>query len=83
MPEYRIPYNVNFCLFCDCYYLHNGEVWDCTRDSCVVNKTIVDWWAMSLLPRPLISSNPPEGKKKVTNIYYDPLIEKYTIEREE
>jgi len=74
--------NVNFCLFCECAYLHNDVDWDCLRDECVVNQTIVKWWEMSLCPRPLISSNPPEGMKLVTNIYYDPVIEKYTMERE-
>ena len=74
--------NVNFCLFCECAYLHNGEVWDCLRDSCVVNNTIVVWWEMSLQPRPLIYSNPPEGMQLVTNIYYDPTMEKYAFIRE-
>ena len=55
--------NVNFCLFCECAYLDNHEDWDCSRDECVVNKTIVTWWEMSLRPYPLITSNPPEGMK--------------------
>ena len=75
--------NVNFCLFCECAYLQNGEEWECLRDSCVLNKVIVDWWEMSLQPRPLIVSNPPEGMKVCKNIYYDPELEKYTMEREE
>ena len=74
--------NVNFCLFCECAYLDNHEEWDCSRDECVVNKTIVQWWAMSLQPHPLICSNPPEGMKLVRNIYYDPTIDQYAIERE-
>ena len=79
----HIPYNQNFCLFCHCIYLHNGEVWDCTQDECVLNKTVVDWWEMSLQPHPLITSNPPEGMKKVTNIYFDPVLNKYALLREE
>ncbi len=63
--------NVNFCLFCECAYLHNDVEWDCLRDECVVNKTIVQWWEMSLRPYPLITSNPPEGKKKVKDIHLD------------
>lgn len=31
----------------------------------------------------LLISNPPQGCKKVVNIYYDPQLAKYTIEREE
>jgi hypothetical protein len=30
-----------------------------------------------------VVSNPPPGKCKITNIYYDPDIDKYVIEREE
>ena len=78
--------NVNFCLFCECYYLHNGESWDCARDEgCVVNSTIVAWWAMSLQPRHLIHSNPPAGCKQVANVYFDPNVGsngKYVMERE-
>jgi len=74
--------NVNFCLFCECAYLDNHGDWDCSRDECVVNQTIVKWWEMSLHPRPLITSNPPEGMKLVKNIYYDPVMGKYTMERE-
>jgi len=75
--------NVNFCLFCECAYLDNHDEWDCARDEgCVVNSTIVKWWEMNLQPRPLICSNPPEGKKLVTNIYFDPVLDKYTFERE-
>ena len=68
--------NVNFCLFCECAYLHNDVEWDCARDEgCVVNKVIVNWWAMSLQPRPLISTNPPVGKKAIHNIYFDEATE--------
>ena len=69
--------NVNFCLFCECAYLHNDEVWDCSRDSCVVNSTIVAWWAMSLYPRPLISSNPPIRMHQVYNLYAEKVGDTY------
>jgi len=59
--------NVNFCLFCECAYLHNGV--ECSRDECVVNQTVVKWWEMSLYPRPLISSNPPPGMHQVYSLY--------------
>jgi len=32
--------NVNFCLFCECAYLENGEGWECSRDKCILNKEI-------------------------------------------
>ena len=74
--------NVNFCLFSECYYLHNDVEWDCARDEgCVVNKVLVDWWAMSLQPYPLITSNPPEGKKKVQNIYFDEAQDEQVLVR--
>ena len=31
----------------------------------------------------VLFSSPPDGKKRVHNIYYDPAISKYTFEREE
>ena len=76
--------NVNFCLFCECYYLHNDVEWDCSRDEgCVVNNTLVQWWQMSLHPHPLINSNPPVGMKLVKNIYFDPIENKYAFVRED
>ena len=71
--------NVYFCLFCQCAYLHNGEDWDCDREACVVNKTIVDWWEMSLKPHPLITSNPPSGMHQVYNIYTEKVGSKYEL----
>lgn len=62
--------NVNFCLFCECAYLQNEEEWKCSRDECVLNKVIVDWWEMSLRPRPLIVSNPPRDAYKIINAYF-------------
>ena len=63
--------NVNFCLFCECAYLDNHDILDCARDSSVVNKTIVQWWEMSLHPRPLICSSPPTGFTQVKNVYLE------------
>ncbi len=68
-PDRWIPYNVNFCLFAECFFLDNGEEWLCTRNECILTKIPIDWWAMSLQPRPLISSNPPVGFHKVHDVY--------------
>lgn len=76
-PGRWIPYNVNFCLFAECIYLDNGEVWDCTRSECILTKTPIDWWGMSLQPRPLVSSNPPAGYHLVHEIYAKKVGSKY------
>ena len=71
------PYNVNFCLFAECIFLDNGEEWDCTRSECILTKYPLDWWEMSLQPYPLISSNPPAGCYKVTELYMQKTGNKY------
>ena len=72
--------NVNFCLFAECYYLHNDVVWDCSREEgCIVNQTLVQWWQMSLHPHPLINSNPPTGMHQIYNIYCEKVGSKYQI----
>ena len=75
----RVPYNVNFCLFAECVYLHKDDEWVCLRESCVVSKTLVDWWASSLYPKPLIVSNPPSGCHQVYNLYANKVEGKYRL----
>ena len=72
--------NVNFCLFCECAFLDSSDY--CSREACVLDITIVRWWEMSLQPYPLIRSNPPEGMRKTSNIYYDPELKKVVVEKE-
>ena len=69
--------NVNFCLFCKCAFLFEDTY--CSRDKCVLDIAIVTWWEMSLYPYPLIRSNPPEGMRKASNIYFDPGTERMVV----
>lgn len=43
------------------------------------------WYRLGVLEGSggVVFSSPPSGKKRVSNIYFDPAIGKYTMEREE
>ena len=76
----RIPENLNFCVFAECQYLENG---DCEIDQCIFNAKWRSWWEHRLVQGAFMRSNPPEGMKACNNIYFDPILEKYVMEREE
>ncbi|GAH49880.1 unnamed protein product [marine sediment metagenome] len=75
-----IPENINFCLFAECHYLEGEE---CTVEECIYNAKWVAWWVQNQIMGRFVHSIPPEGKKAVKNIYYDPDKKKYTMVREE
>jgi len=76
----REPENLNFCLFAECAYLEDEQ---CTRKECAFNAKWVCWWEHNKFHGSILESDPPEGKKAVMNIYYDPESGKYILEREE
>ena len=79
----REPFDVNFCIFAGCSQLVDRL---CIRDECWINDTMVAWWRKHLYPNPLVTSNPPPGKKGLLNIYFDPNVGdtgEYVFEREE
>lgn len=76
----RIPYNVNFCIFVGCQLLSGNE---CTVGECVFPSKLVRWWEWHQVRGATVRSVPPQDKKRVTNIYFDPDKNKYVFEREE
>jgi len=76
----RTPENINFCIFVECSYL-TGE--ECTIEECVFSKKSRNWWEWYLVKGLDVKSAPPDGKKRLLNIYYDPDIGEYVFEREE
>jgi len=72
--------NLNFCIFAECAHL-DGE--ECGIPACPFSPKLIKWWEWNLVQGAAISSVPPEGKKGVMNIYYDPELGEYVIERED